>query len=78
VVRPNHNYHSIKKGAPLLVKFGCGPSGPRWEFYRRAKGSKAAKVVTARRLGCIVYRVLKEKQPYYERLARSRGFRQAG
>jgi transposase len=49
-----------------------------YEFYRRTKGSKVAKVVTARRLGCIVYRVLKERKPYYERPARSRGFRQAG
>ena len=37
-----------------------------YECYRRTKGSKVARVVTARRLGCIVYRVLKEKQPFYE------------
>jgi transposase len=49
-----------------------------YEYYRRTKGSKVAKVVTARRIGCIVYRVLKEKQPFYERPVTSRGYRQAG
>lgn len=49
-----------------------------YEYYRRTKGSKVAKVVTARRLGCIVYRVLKERKPYYERPVQSRGYRQAG
>jgi len=49
-----------------------------YEYYRRMKGSKVAKVVTARRIGCIVYRILKEKQPYYERPVRSQGSRQAG
>jgi transposase len=49
-----------------------------YEYYRRTKGSKVAKVVTARRLGCIVYRVLKERKPYYEQPAQSHGYRQAG
>ena len=49
-----------------------------YEYYRRTKGSKVAKVVTARRLGCIVYRVLKERKPYYERPVPSHGYRQAG
>jgi transposase len=43
-----------------------------YEFYRRTKGSRVAKVVTARRLGCIVYRILKERQPYYEGPAHGR------
>lgn len=49
-----------------------------YEYYRRTKGSKVAKVVTARRLGCIVYRVLKERKPYYEQPVQSHGYRQAG
>lgn len=47
-----------------------------YEYYRRTKGSKVAKVVTARRLGCIVYRVLKERNPYYERPVQSPSCRQ--
>jgi transposase len=49
-----------------------------YEYYRRTKGSKVAKVVTARRLGCIVYRVLKERKPYYEQPLPGQGYRQAG
>jgi transposase len=49
-----------------------------YEYYRRTKGSKVAKVVTARRIGCIVYRVLKEKRPFYERQVSSSSYRQAG
>jgi transposase len=49
-----------------------------YEYYRRMKGSRVAKVITARRLGCIVYRVLKERKPYYEQSVQSRGYRQAG
>jgi len=49
-----------------------------YEYYRRMKGSRVAKVITARRLGCIVYRVLKERKPYYEQPVQSRGYRQAG
>jgi transposase len=49
-----------------------------YEYYRRTKGSKVAKVITARRLGCIIYRVLKERTPYYEQPVQSHGYRQAG
>jgi len=49
-----------------------------YEYYRRTKGNRVAKVVTARRLGCIVYRVLRERTPYFERPVQSHGRRQAG
>jgi len=40
-----------------------------YESYRQTKGINVAKVVTARRLCCIVYRVLKQQSAYYQGVA---------
>lgn len=38
-----------------------------YDYHCRTKGPKAAKVVVGRRLGCIVYRVLREGKQYYSK-----------
>jgi len=49
-----------------------------YEYYRRLKGAKTARVIIGRRLCCIVYRVLRQKTPYYEQKPRVSNYRQAG
>lgn len=41
-----------------------------YEYYRRLKGTKTAKVVIGRRLCSIVYRVLRQQRPYYKQKPR--------
>lgn len=43
-----------------------------YDYHRRTKGPKTAKVVVGRRLGCIVYRVLRERKQYYTEQERAR------
>ena len=56
----------VKLAHPLKVKAIAEASELRsyYERIRYKKGPKAAKLATARRLLAIVYRVLKEKDPF--------------
>jgi len=49
-----------------------------YEYYRRLKGTKTAKVVIGRRLCCIVYRVLRQQTPYYAQKPRFSVYQRAG